>query len=86
MFLKHFWGFCNFLIQSSKKHIFFFRPFTSDFADSMSIISETTPCWVIKKKISALFVFVKIYMKITAFKIVFVGVLSLILNRTQSPF
>ena len=47
MVLKHF--FWHFLIQSSKNIFFFFRPFTSNFADSMSIIGKTTTCWVIKK-------------------------------------
>ena len=49
VFEKYFLGFCHFLMQSSKKHIFVFRSFTSDFADSMSIISKTTKWWVIKK-------------------------------------
>ena len=49
-FLKHFWGgFCHFLIQNNQKHTFSFRPFTSDFAYFMSIISKTTICLVIKK-------------------------------------
>ena len=39
-----------------------------------------------KKKIPAMFVFVKRYMKRTASKKVFVGVLSLILSRTSPPF
>ena len=87
VFETYFLGFCHFLIQSSKKHIFFFWPFTSDFADSMSIISKTTKCWVIKQnKIPTMFILVKRYLKRTASKIVFVGVLILIFSKTSSPF
>ena len=76
----------TFFIKICQKHTVFFVPFTSDFADSMSIISKKTTCWVIKNLILAMFVFVKRYMKRTAPKIVFFGVWSLILRRTPSPF
>ena len=66
-------GFCHLFIKLCQKRTFFLGPFTSDFADSMSIIL-------------AIFVFVRIYMKRTAPKIVFVVVLSQILSRTPSPF
>ena len=51
MLLKHFLGFffCHFQIQSNQKNIFSFRPFTSDFAYFMSIISKTTICLVLKE-------------------------------------
>jgi hypothetical protein len=39
-----------------------------------------------KNLIPTMFVFVRTYMKRTASKIVFVGVLSLIFSRTSSPF
>ena len=35
-------------IKIRQKHTSFFGTYTSDFADSMSIISKTTTCWVIK--------------------------------------
>ena len=46
MFLELFFGvFVSFfLIKIWQKHTFFFGPFTSDFADAISIISKTTTC------------------------------------------
>ena len=39
--------FLYFHIKSSKKYTFSFQPFTSNFADSTSIIGKSTICWVI---------------------------------------
>ena len=68
-----FLGVCHLLTQRRKK-TFSFRPFTSDFADSMSIIVEITTGWVNKNCIPAIFVFVRAHIKITPSKIVVVGV------------
>ena len=40
---------CYFPIQSSQKHIFSYGPFTSDFADTISITAKTTIYSVIEK-------------------------------------
>ena len=58
MFFKSF--FWCFLLQSCTTHTFFFRPFASDFDDTMFIMPKTTTYLVLHlTKISAMFVFVK---------------------------
>ena len=49
VFETKFLGFCHFLIQSRQKHTIFFAPFTSDFADAMSIIAKTMQYLFINK-------------------------------------
>ena len=58
---KLIFGFLSLSNTRQQKHIFFFGLFTSDFADFMSIIRETT----------AIFVFVERYMRRTAYNRVF---------------
>ena len=73
--------FCHFLIQSCQKYTFFFRPFTQNFADSMSIISDTKKMLVIKNEMPPRFVFVKTYMKRTPS--IFFGFQSLLVSRNS---
>ena len=40
-FINFFWYFCPFFIIIIEKDTFFFGPFTSDFADAMSINRQT---------------------------------------------
>ena len=82
---KFLFCFCHFfLLKYAKSVLFFFGPFSSDFADSMSIISKTTTWWVmIFFNLSN--VCLKRYMMRMAPKIIFVGFWSLILSRTSSP-
>ena len=51
VFETQFLSFCHFLIQSRQKQTFLFAPFTSDFADAISIIAKTTQYSVIKRSI-----------------------------------
>ena len=77
------------LVSNSKSPNFFslvFGPFTSDFANTLSIIANTTPYFVLKNYIPAMSVFLKAYMKRTPSKIDCVGVKSLTLSRTPSVF
>ena len=47
-FLPNFWCLCHFFIEIRQQHTFFFGQFTSNFADTMSIIAKTTAYLVLK--------------------------------------
>ena len=50
----NFFSFCYLFIKIRQTHTFFFKPFTSEIADAMSIIAQITSDLVIKKIISQL--------------------------------